>query len=70
VLDAADGIVVSGSADDEGRLAVEVTSYERETANYLKGVSDVLLVGLRDLEREHPDEVGVLLGEPVRMEGE
>lgn len=70
VLDAASGIELAGTADDEGRLEVQVTSYEREVANYLKGVSDFLLVGLRDLEREYPDEVGVLVGEPVGTEGE
>jgi uncharacterized protein YsxB (DUF464 family) len=70
VLDSVDGIEIRGVAEHEGRLRLEVAAYERETANYLKGVSDYLLVGLRDLEREYPDQVAVVTEDLVEAEGE
>ncbi|MFO8064443.1 MAG: ribosomal-processing cysteine protease Prp [Spirochaetota bacterium] len=70
LLDAASGIEVHGEADHEGMLEVVVTAYEPETLNYLKGASDYLLVGLRDLEREYPNHVAVLAEDLVETEGE
>ena len=70
VLDASPGIRLRGIADREGRLEVEVLSYQRETGNYLKALSDYLLVGLRDLESEYPGEVTVLVEDPVESQGE
>jgi uncharacterized protein YsxB (DUF464 family) len=70
VLDDVVGIEVRGTAEREGRLSVEVAGYEREMADYLKGLSDYLLVGLRDLEREFPDQVTVVVENLVQTEGE
>ncbi|MFP4613844.1 MAG: ribosomal-processing cysteine protease Prp [Spirochaetaceae bacterium] len=70
VLDAVPGIRARGHAGQEGTLHVEVESYEQETANYLKGVSDYLLVGTRDLEREYPADVAVVLENVAESERE
>lgn len=70
VLDEVPAVEVRGVAEHEGRLQVHVASYERDASNYLKGVSDYLLVGLRDLEREYPDQVSVVVEDLVETEGE
>ncbi len=70
VLDEIPAVEVRGVAEQEGSLQVYVASYEREASNYLKGVSDYLLVGLRDLEREYPDQVSIVVEDLVETEGE
>jgi len=70
VLDEVPGIEIRGVAEHEGRLQVEVASYQRRAADYLKGVSDYLLVGIRDLEREFPKQVAVVVDELGDREGE
>ncbi|MFP4372790.1 MAG: ribosomal-processing cysteine protease Prp [Spirochaetaceae bacterium] len=70
VLDEVPAVEIRGVAEREGRLRMEVASYTREASNYLKGVSDYLLVGVRDLEREYPEQVAVVVEDFVETEGE
>ena len=70
LMDVASGVEVRGEAEHEGTLEIVVISYERQSLNYLKGASDYLLVGLRDLEREYPNQVSVSAEDLVETEGE
>lgn len=48
-------VVASGHAPEPGRLTIEVG--EVRTPEWLEGLSDMLLAGLRRIAAENPDEV-------------
>jgi len=50
-----------GGADHEGSLELRVQDCPVERREWLRGVSDSLLVGLRDVEAEYPDDCRVRL---------
>lgn len=53
----ADGIVADGAAEREGELHVTVRAVESGRRDWLKGVTDVLLSGLRRMAADAPGEV-------------
>lgn len=52
-------IVISGHAPREGVLEIEVLQCGAEYHAYLRGVTDVLLRGLKDLALDEPSEVTI-----------
>lgn len=45
------------SAPGEGRLYFEIKKYSNNQVNRLKGITDYLVTGLKDLAAEYPDEI-------------
>jgi len=54
---AANGIVAGGDAGREGELHVAVRSVESGRREWLRGVTDVLVSGVRRMAADAPDEV-------------
>jgi len=55
----ADGIAVSGVADREGELSLLIREVDESRRDWLRGVTDVLLTGVRRIAAETPDEVAL-----------
>jgi uncharacterized protein YsxB (DUF464 family) len=45
-----------GEADREGSLELRIGEYDTSRGEWLRGVSDSLVLGLTDVAREYPDE--------------
>jgi hypothetical protein len=56
LLEATDGIEVTGGAGERGRLAFSVAVLDESRIGYAKAVGDYLIQGMSDLEREFPGE--------------
>ena len=54
---AANGIVADGTAEHEGQLRVMVRLIEGEHRDWLRGVTDVLVSGVRRMATDAPGEV-------------
>jgi len=54
-----EGLVVAGEASEPGRLVLEVMSRAPERAQWLRGVTEVLLSGLLDLREERPGSMEI-----------
>lgn len=59
LIEAREGLEHSGGAPAPGRLSLQVGRTERRQRRWLLGVTDYLLAGLRDVEREYPAECSV-----------
>ncbi len=59
VMESADGCQSSISAEHDGQLALEIMSCNDN--RWLAGVTDVLLAGLIEIERDFPDECKIEL---------
>ncbi len=59
LLDGIEEIPTRGSAEREGHLDLRVEAVPEERRGWLRGVTDSLLQGLADLEREHPDLIAL-----------
>ena len=57
VVASAPGIVADGSAGREGKLRVTVGSVDDERRDWLRGVTDVLVSGVRRMATDAPGEV-------------
>lgn len=55
------GIVESRSADRPGEMAMILADRGDADAEWLRGVTDFLMRGMRDLQREFPDQVTLLV---------
>jgi uncharacterized protein YsxB (DUF464 family) len=53
------GAVGAGGADEPGLMELVVSPERRVPPDWLRGVTDSLLTGLRDLEAEFPREVAL-----------
>jgi uncharacterized protein YsxB (DUF464 family) len=51
--------VVVAARGDEGELSVTVTGYPPDVAEWLRGVTEVLLVGVRRIADDSPDEISL-----------
>ncbi|MDC7227034.1 MAG: ribosomal-processing cysteine protease Prp [Spirochaetales bacterium] len=60
VLDKGTGCISRVKADQDGYLELSVEAGEGEN-RWLKGVTDVLVAGLLETERDYPDECSVKL---------
>jgi uncharacterized protein YsxB (DUF464 family) len=49
------------NAKSEGNLYFRIIEYEDSQAEWLKGVSDYLITGIKDLETESPDSVKTIV---------
>jgi uncharacterized protein YsxB (DUF464 family) len=54
---AADGSLADGTAEREGELSVTVRAVDGEQRDWLRGVTDVLVSGLRRMSADAPGEV-------------
>jgi uncharacterized protein YsxB (DUF464 family) len=61
VLSSSDEFAVQGSADAPGELCVRVSSRRKTGTERLRGITDFLLRGLRDLEAEFPREIAIVM---------
>lgn len=59
LIEARDGVEYEGGAPSAGFLSLRVGPVRRRQRRWLKGVGDYLIAGLRDVEREYPDECRV-----------
>ncbi len=55
------GIELSGSAVDPGGLDFCISRVLPDKRDWAKGVTDFLLMGIKDLETEFPDECSLIL---------
>ena len=55
------GVDSDGSAEKAGRLEIAIRGYPPAQREWLRGVSDFLIVGLKDVERDYPEECEVVL---------
>ncbi len=56
-----DGIHSSGSADDPGTLVLHIDKVEERCIEWLQGITDFLVIGLKEVEREYPSECSVMM---------
>jgi len=54
-----DGLVMDGGADSPGEMRLELSRDAKTNREWLRGVTDFLLRGLRDLEAEFPGEISL-----------
>lgn len=59
LIEARKGVDHSGEAPAEGRMSLRIERCARGQRAWLRGVTDYLLAGMQDLEREYPDECRV-----------
>lgn len=51
------GLKVAGSADEPGHLILSVNDVSTDHRDWFRGAVDLLLLGLRDLAEEYPDDI-------------
>ena len=56
-LESQKGIVISGGADQPGDMIFHVNEIPAQLKERVTGITDFLITGLRDLERENPNEI-------------
>jgi len=61
LIDTRDGIISNGSADKPGELQIRIKEIEKKSVEWLQGVTDFLVFGLKEVEREYPSECSVLM---------
>ncbi|MCL2791910.1 MAG: ribosomal-processing cysteine protease Prp [Spirochaetaceae bacterium] len=49
------------NAKSEGSLYFRVIQYEESQAEWLKGISDYLLTGIKDIKTESPDSIKIII---------
>lgn len=54
-------VIVEGGADHPGDLRLKICSYPSGVTERLQSLSDLYLLGIRDLSLEYPKEVKVLI---------
>ncbi len=54
------GIKTDITAEIEGELYFRIIDYRVDHAEWLKGITDYLITGLKDLESEFPDSVRIV----------
>jgi len=54
-----DGIEAVGSADKPGFLELEVLEIAEQHHEWFRGVVDMLMLGLSDLQEEYPDSIQI-----------
>jgi len=59
LLEAKEGIRLSGESRERGELSFTVEKINDDTADWLKGISDFLTFSLVQLEKEFPQEIRV-----------
>lgn len=57
---AKNGIKAVVRAEKEGQLYFQVENYLPENCQQLKGITDYLLTGLKDMESEYPDYIKLI----------
>ena len=55
------GIVSSGTAPQPGSLELRLGRVDAESRDWLRGVTDFLVVGLKDIEADYPDDCSIVL---------
>lgn len=55
-LEVEDGIDIRGNAAKPGILNLKIRNYSLDKSERIKGITDFLLFGLKDLEKEYPGE--------------
>lgn len=58
-LEGREGVVVSGTATEPGRMVFRVESCPVQYESWLAGVGDSLITGLSDLAHEYPEACGL-----------
>ena len=61
VIEADSRVRSGGGADREGSLELRVDECPEDRREWLRGVSDLLIVGLRDVEKEYPGDCSLRL---------
>lgn len=54
-------IVGGGSADAPGMMILNVVKVEDRSIQWLQGITDFLVIGLKEVEREYPAECSVVM---------
>ena len=60
---AVDELTAEGASPAEGVMRLELGCAPEGRRQWLRGVTDMLLMGLRDLDREHPGRLKLEVGE-------
>ena len=55
------GIVSSGDAPQPGSLKLRLDRVDAESRDWLRGVTDFLVVGLKDIESDYPGDCSIVL---------
>ncbi|HDQ14343.1 MAG TPA: ribosomal-processing cysteine protease Prp [Sediminispirochaeta sp.] len=61
LIAAEQGVVSSGEAEKEGRLKLQVKHCAPPYREWLRGITDFVVVGLKEIERDYPDDCVVEL---------
>lgn len=61
VVEGRNGIVSSGTAPQPGSLELRLDRVDAESRDWLRGVTDYLVVGLKDIEADYPDDCSIVL---------
>lgn len=61
LIDTCDGIISNGSAAKPGEMQIRIKEIEEKSNEWLQGVTDFLVFGLKEVEREYPRECSVLM---------
>jgi len=56
-----DGICCSGGADAPGKMVLNIEKVEERCIEWLQGITDFLVIGLKEVEREYPTECSVVM---------
>lgn len=59
LLYSVDGLVMDGAADSPGEMRLAISREANTSRDWLHGMTDFLLRGLRDLEAEFPREISL-----------
>ena len=59
LLSHTDGIEAVGKADEPGHLELSITDVSERRREWFIGAVDMVMLGLRDLEREFPDSIQI-----------
>lgn len=56
-LDLEEGVSIDGTAENPGDFRLQVRSVVNSKLQWLEGVTDYLIIGLKTIEQDYPDEI-------------
>ncbi len=57
LLDLEEGVAIDGTAESPGNFKLQVRSVVSGKHQWLEGVTDYLVIGLKTIEQDYPDEI-------------
>ncbi len=57
LLELEEGVSIDGTAEKPGEFRLQLTSINDDKLEWLRGVTDYLIIGLKTIEQDFPDEI-------------